>query len=98
MNTEQYRLSGWEKVSRLAKEAREKEDLRGILRSKKSKEDLVEFLTNPGEVYREFKFSRQEINAVLIDVQDLGYIESIIYEARHFWIGLKLDEDFLEMK
>ena len=98
MNTEEYRQSGWEKVSRMAEMASRSEDLRGTLRSKKTRESLVEFLTNPGEDYGDIKFSRQEISAVLEDIQGVGYLVSMIYPERYFWIALKLDEDFLDMK
>jgi hypothetical protein len=97
MNTEQYRHDGWEKFSLWIDEARRNPEFQEALRTKKSKEDLVQFLKDPGD-FDVPKFVDQDIIEVLLDMNNVRNYRDIIAPQGYFWLYLKLDEDFLEMK
>ena len=96
MSSETGRQFGWEKVFRLAEEAKNNYELQEVLRSKRSKEELVEFLRID---IGEFGIERFEDDDFVDLEKGFDNLKNLIeLTARPYWIGLKFDIDFLDMK
>lgn len=98
MNSEQYQQGGWEKLSLLANEARTNLPLQEKLRSIESSPEMFEFLKDPVGDFGVPVFVDQDFVEIKGGFNNARILHDLIFPEARFWIYLKLDEDFLEMK